>query len=496
MNSEDEERYDVLRGDSALSFQSPLLENGEADDLPIEPFRVPTSIGREAKEIVVLSTGLFFSRASWVFIQTTNTALVGHVSAESLAAVAVSELWMSSTGVILMGGVLGIFVGNAVGAGNARLAHIWIQVSLAVLIPLTVLIMGLWVLTGPILSMFGVNHELLYDAGYFGAVMSLALPARTVMGQISEFLGGHQLVKPEAMISLLTASINLVAGLFFVLGVPVKGWHGFGFDACPWVTVATESVQVVLFFVVWGWFFRLHVSLGFPGLLWKEITRRRVLEFLKIYFPAALSSASDFWRMSAIGAMAAHLGNLEVATFNASYRILWMTLTVVGSLAYAVRVRLANFLGAAASRNAQKAVAAGCILTCGVLVGLACAVLVSTRDIAELFTNDGQILALFQECRVPLSMTLFFMNLSIFLEQIPLAMGRTRTTFWAGAVGSWLGQVPFSLLSLNFYRNDLYGLYVGVASGYLLLCVILGIIISLTDYRTVIKEAQHRNFQT
>ena len=35
----------------------------------------------------------------------------------------------------------------------------------------------------------------------------------------------------------------------------------------------------------------------------------------------------------------------------------------------------------------------------------------------------------------------FVMNFSVFLERIPVSMGRTKTVFYAGLAGSWIGQV-------------------------------------------------------
>jgi hypothetical protein len=45
--------------------------------------------------------------------------------------------------------------------------------------------------------------------------------------------------------------INLVVGLPMVLGIPLKqlgvAFDGFGFAACPWVTVGAEYLQFAFF---------------------------------------------------------------------------------------------------------------------------------------------------------------------------------------------------------------------------------------------------------
>jgi hypothetical protein len=45
-----------------------------------------------------------------------------------------------------------------------------------------------------------------------------------------------------------------------------------------------------------------------------------------------------------------------------------------------------------------------------------------------------------------------------------------------GFVASWGGQVPAVLLFTKYWRDDLVGLYTGMAAGYLMLTVLYSII--------------------
>ena len=58
----------------------------------------------------------------------------------------------------------------------------------------------------------------------------------------------------------------------------------------------------------------------------------RVCQYVKIYVPAAVVSASDWWRVAAIGAVALTLGEKDLAVFNSSYRLLWLANIFNGSL--------------------------------------------------------------------------------------------------------------------------------------------------------------------
>ena len=77
---------------------------------------------------------------------------------------------------------------------------------------------------------------------------------------------------------------------------------------------------------------------GCWGLSLSFVTRARVAAYLHLYVPAALSVASDFWRMSAVGAFAARLSTLDLAVFTASYRIMWISLVLSGSITGGVSI--------------------------------------------------------------------------------------------------------------------------------------------------------------
>mmetsp|Transcript_24875 Transcript_24875/g.41677 ORF Transcript_24875/g.41677 Transcript_24875/m.41677 type:complete len:506 (+) Transcript_24875:48-1565(+) len=441
------------------------------------------------KELLVLALGFLGYRLSWVAIKTTDTALLGHVGTEALSASAIADLWMASTGVFTFGGVLGTFVGNAVGSGNKKMAGVWLQVSLVVLGAITIPTMALWFLTEPVLQAFG--QSLAHKAGIYAQILALCLPARTLFGQVSQFFSAQKIIRPSAYVSAFGAVLNLVLGLLLVLGIPVPGWNGFGYIACPSVTVASEYSQLVMFFLYACLWKRLHEEC-WGGCAPSHITRARVWEYIKMYTPAALSGASDWWRVSVIGVFAARLGSTEVAVFNASYRITWMTLTVIGSLAGALRVKLAIQLGAKDITAGKRTVR---ICTAIVLIFLAalCAIVgLCVGHIARIFSNDPVIIDSYVGIRVPLCLMIFVMNLSVFFESIPAAMGRTRAPFYAGLAGSWVGQVPGVAAVLYFWREDLYGLYMGVSFGYLLLCFILIGIIFKIDWEEIVSEAQAR----
>ena len=244
---------------------------------------------------------------------------------------------------------------------------------------------------------------------------------------------------PEQNAASFGLVMNLVFGLIFVLGWPIPGFSGFGFTACPIVTAAVTYGQLAVLLVVYVGIQKLHAPC-WDGWNMKEVTWTRIKTFCDLYIPAAMSSASDFWRVAVIGAVAAKLGEEEVAVFNTSYRIMWIALIMVGSLAGASAINMSLRLGRSDPNGARQAGYVGLAMSTCILLLLSCGILLRSRLFGMIFTNDIIFLDMFEEASLPFTATLFFMNLAVAVERIPYSMGRTREIFWSGFVASWGGE--------------------------------------------------------
>ena len=138
---------------------------------------------------------------------------------------------------------LGTLAAQAVGAGNPKLAGAWVQVSLAVQVCILPVVIAAWACTSPGLEALGVRKEAAGMAGYYAAALAAALPFRTAVQHLGAFLSAQRIVKPAAAASAVAGTVNVALGLPLVLGVPIPGFAGFGFAACPWVTVGVELGQ-------------------------------------------------------------------------------------------------------------------------------------------------------------------------------------------------------------------------------------------------------------
>ena len=153
-----------------------------------------------------------------------DTALLGHLSEEGTqypSAVAASDLWTSSTGVMIQGRVLAMFVGQAVGAGTPEMCGVWLQVSLACLVPLAVIPMILWcTMTSSILPIITADTSLVSPGTLYAGILALGIPGRVIYSQVSQYLTARHVMYPTTVSALVAMVTNLGLGLFFILGLP------------------------------------------------------------------------------------------------------------------------------------------------------------------------------------------------------------------------------------------------------------------------------------
>lgn len=261
--------------------QEPLITNHELDD---DDDQEEESVWDDARDTVLLGIPIFLAMFSWVGMKTTDTALLGHVSADALAAAALSDLWTMCSAVLIQGRVLGVLCGAAVGAGNPKLAGIYLQVSYYILSFVCVFVFACWYLTEWIWDTFGSDPKIAHMAGYYAKVLAWSLPGQLAFSQLSQFFSSQRIMYPEVNAASVALIVNLVLGLVLVLGMLVPGWNGFGFAACPIVTTCVVYVQFFFFWFVYIHVRKLHERC-WDGWSYADITWERIKIFCTFWLP-------------------------------------------------------------------------------------------------------------------------------------------------------------------------------------------------------------------
>eukprot|EP00754_Rhynchopus_humris_P045947 Rhum_TRINITY_DN5433_c0_g2::Rhum_TRINITY_DN5433_c0_g2_i1::g.17424::m.17424/K03327/TC.MATE, SLC47A, norM, mdtK, dinF; multidrug resistance protein, MATE family len=503
------------------------------------------SFWRECTLMLSLGTPIFVGRAAWTVMKTTDSAFLGHVGTQFLASQSLADLWIMIAGIFLHDKILRVLCAQARGRGEPHLMVAWLFISYAVLAAVTVPIAAFYLSTEYVMSHWLLpesERSLAPNAGLYAAILLLAVPGRVFCAQLTQFLQVQSLFDPSVYGSLLAMVVNGLLGAVMIFGVPATSFDGFGFPACPSVTVFSEYVQGAATAILAlrlaeqtrHWHTNMHAktealrvlhglflvepphaptapvppSLGHTlrepeaapvyGLNTEAlaevralITRRRMWEFVKLYVPLSLQYGSDFWRMGVVGGIAALVSPVDVAAFNASYKILYVALAVVGSAAVVVSMRVGLKLGAGDAKAARLCAWYGIAGTLLQSLFFTVVIYVNSETLSEVFSSDPAVRLAFKSIRQPLAVTVFFMNFSIALETVPVCAGYTTATFLCGCAGSWLFQVPCVYYFYLRY-NSLAGIYWGVAVGYFAVCVMYSILIASINWNDAVQLAQLR----
>eukprot|EP00931_Biecheleriopsis_adriatica_P058105 TRINITY_DN34524_c0_g1_i1.p1 TRINITY_DN34524_c0_g1~~TRINITY_DN34524_c0_g1_i1.p1 ORF type:complete len:527 (-),score=84.95 TRINITY_DN34524_c0_g1_i1:26-1561(-) len=470
-----------------------------------------STLGEIYTSIFQLFVPTFLSRLAFIGMKTTDTALIGHSGTIYLTASSLSDFWTSMSGCLTTDMVLGSLCGQAFGAKNYDAVGIWAQVSVTVFSWVLIPVFFLWLATAPVLQYgLGTDPEVAGYAGYYAIVLAFSLPAQMFSDKMGTFFTSQKITGPSAKSTPLSLVLNLVFGLQFVLGIPFAG-VAFGFWACPVVTTLVAWFLVLVFVVVFIGHYKYHEQCYGPKLkefnylrdvfvapifgssYYNENIKPKLPEFIKLALPANLSLASDFWRMSAIGFLAGSLGDQQVAVFNASYRLAWMNMTIIGSFSTACVTQLGIALGTGDGKLSKKIrdIGIGTVLT--FLILTTTATMVWVQSLAKIFSTDPEVIALFYECRFEMGFMIFFMSFAMHFESLLVAIRKTDIMFKASMVGSWGGQVPGVILMYRFYGPYLQSVYIGVGIGYTILLVLYAVPFLMADLDDFAEKAAKEN---
>jgi len=155
---------------------------------------------------------------------------------------------------------------GAIGTGNREMAGVWLQVSLACLLPLALVPLVLWsALTSAVLSLISSDASLVAPGALYAGVLALALPGRVFFSQLSQYLNAQGVMYPTTVSAAVAVVSNLALGLFFILGLPhIPGFpHRLGFPAAAPTTVSSEYIQLAVL-VLLGFVIGNHQKNAWP----------------------------------------------------------------------------------------------------------------------------------------------------------------------------------------------------------------------------------------
>jgi multidrug resistance protein, MATE family len=371
-------------------------------------------------------------------MQVVDNIMVGHVSGDAMAAVALGSIYSFGLLMFGMGVLLALdpLVSQAVGAGDTEGAARAVQRGVVLAVLMAIVLAALHLPAAAVFRLLGQRETIVPTAAAFVRASIPGLAPVLFVTVMRQSLQARHHVRPIVVAMLIANFVN--AGLNWVLvygnlGAPAMGAVGSG-----WATSASRwFLALCLAATAWPEL-RPHLVPWRRGVLDLAPLGRIVALGLPIGFQILLEVAAFNGAGLILGARgAAALAGHQVALSLASF-----TFNVPLAAAMATSVLVGNAIGRGDSAGARRAAGAG--LACGTLfmATTAALFLVLPGLFATGFTDDAAVVAVAVSLVPIAGVFQVFDGVQVVASGILRGAGESRVPAAANLVGYWLVGLP------------------------------------------------------
>jgi MATE family multidrug resistance protein len=404
------------------------------------PFRLPhrddlAAMLRLAVPIVVVQVGM-------MLLGVVDTMVVGRLSSEALAAVALGHVMIVAVSSFGIGMLLALdpLVAQAVGAGDATAVRRSVQRGLLIAFGLMIPSILLLLPSQTVLGFFRQPEEIVpIAADYIRICIPGLLPfyGFVVLRQSLQAMGR---VRPIVLTIIVVNLFNLVADWVLVFGVgPVPRLGPMG---SAWATTVARTLLFVVLFVV------AHKELG-PLLsrLDREAFRLRPLwRVIRLGTPIGFQVQLEIIAFAVIALLMGGFGTLQMASHQVAINLASLTFMVPLGVGSAAAIRVGQAIGAGDSNGARRAASASVIIGAGFMSLMAALFIGAPRLLATAYTSVEEVVAL-AALLIPIAGYFqIFDGLQVVSAGVLRGAGDTRVPLVANILGFWFIGLPTSLL--------------------------------------------------
>jgi putative MATE family efflux protein len=390
------------------------------------------------RDIVRLAAPALGALAAEPLYLLVDTAMVGHLGTEELAALAIAATLLAGTFTLFNFLTYGTTAqvaryhgaGDEVAAGRLAAQALWLSAGIGVV--LTALLAGLAV---PLVQLMGGEGRVGDLAVDYLRIGSFGLPFALIALAGQGYLRGVGDLRTPLRIVILANLANVVLELVFVYG------FGWGVAGSAWGTAIAQA----------------GMGLAFALLLWRAATpgtRRPQLERIR---PLLRIGRDIFVRTTALyasfvvaSAVLARIGTASLAAHQIAFQLWTFLALVLDSVAIAGQVIVGRTLGAG---DVEAAVGAsrrmiGWSVALGAALGVV--MLALTWTLPHAFTDDSAVIDRAQAVWPLFALMQPLAGLVFALDGILIGAGDTRYLMWSMLAAGVGVYVPIALAALEF----------------------------------------------
>ncbi len=389
---------------------------------------------RLAVPVVVIQVGL-------MLMGVVDTMVVGRVSAEALAAVALGNIAVMAVASFGLGTLMVVdpLVSQALGAGDQSAVRRAVQRGMFVVVILTVPSVLVLLPVEPVLTLLRQPPEIVpIAAGYVYRRLPglLAFFGFIVLRQT---LQAMERMWPIVVTMVAANLLNLVLDIGLVYGrwgMPAMGPFG-----SAWATTISRSFLFVGLLLI----ARRDLAPMLARLDREAFRLRPLINTLKLGLPIGVQVNMEFLSVAVIALLMGSLGALAMAAHQVAINLAALTFMVPLGVSAAAAVKVGNAVGRGHGMDARRSASAALVCGGGFMIFSAVLFLAFPRLLASAYTSDLQVVLLAATLIPIAGIFQVFDGLQIVAAGVLRGLGDTRVPMVINFLGIWFFGVPVSL---------------------------------------------------
>ncbi|MSR07014.1 MAG: MATE family efflux transporter [Gemmatimonadetes bacterium] len=436
-------------------------------DLPLP--REPHGFKAELAAMVRLAVPIVTVQLGQMTMGVVDTVMIGRVSAEALAAIALGNLYFFGAVIFGWGVLLGLdpVVAQAVGAGDTVAVQRGVQRGLVLALGLAV-VASLFLL--PARFVIGLLGQPDGVAGLAASYAIVSIPGILPFygfTALRQCLQAMRRLAPIVWTSVLANLVNLGLNyilIFGKLGAPAMGVVGSA------TATAVSRWFMMLLLLVWSWRDLRPYLVPFrpDSLAWAPLRR-----MVSIGAPIGAQFQLEYGVFAVVGLMMGWIGTVELAGHQVALNLASLTFMVPMGIASAAAVLVGHAAGRGDAAEARRAAAAGLVCGVGFMAVSAAAMLSFPMFLARLYTSDATVAALAATLIPIAGVFQVFDGTQVVSIGILRGVADTRTPMIVNVLGYWLVGLPISAVLGFSLGAGPRGLWWGLVVGLVLVSLVL-----------------------
>jgi MATE family multidrug resistance protein len=429
----------------------------------------PHGFRGELRAMVRLALPVVAVQVGWMSMGVVDTIVVGHVSADAMAAVAIGNLLFLAVSIFGMGVLMGLdpIIAQAVGAGEEIEVARAVQRGLILTVVLTVACSVALLPARPLLSALRQPPEVVPTAAAYTRIAIAGMLPFLLVALVRSVLQATEEVASMVWATLAANFLNL--GLNWVLVFGHLGVPALGAIGSSWATTLSRWALAV-FMIAFSWPRLRHRLLPLRREAFAAGPLGRVVA---LGAPIGLQFELELGIFSLVGFMMGRLGAVPMAAHQVALNLASITFMVPLGVSMAAAVLVGHAIGRGDPAEARRAAAAGLMCGVGFMAASGSVLLAVPRLLAHVYTSDPAVAAI-AATLIPLAGVFqVFDGTQVVSIGILRGTGDTRTPLVVNVVGYWLIGLPLATyLGLHTAAGPA-GMWWGLVVGLAVVAVIL-----------------------